>query len=165
MAGISILIFGSCYAANYYFYYCRPFFFKLYLGIAFITNLSGFLATLSEKLHKAEYTWIKGAIFGILGVGNGLSMLNAAYFSLFSKRKDDIPLGIAHYGVVFMGVLYLTGLLFYIKQIPEKYYPKVFDVWLNSHTIFHIFVFLASIEFFFVVYYLFELRVDIVCVN
>ena len=50
-----------------------------------------------------------------------------------------------------MGALYLIGASFYINKIPEKYYPKLFDVWLNSHTIFHCFVFAAALEFYFVV--------------
>jgi len=50
-----------------------------------------------------------------------------------------------------MGVLYLTGAYFYVKKIPEKYHPKKFDIWLNSHTIFHIFVFFAAGEFYLII--------------
>lgn len=48
-------------------------------------------------------------------------------------------------GAIIMGILYLTGLFFYIKKIPERYCPKKFDIWFNSHTIFHIFVFIAAV--------------------
>ena len=42
---------------------------------------------------------------------------------MVESRPDDIPLGVPHLGVAIMGVLYLLGAMFYIKQIPEKYYP------------------------------------------
>ena len=29
------------------------------------------------------------------------------------------------------------GALLYVLKIPERFYPKTFDVWLSSHSIFH----------------------------
>jgi adiponectin receptor len=43
-----------------------------------------------------------------------------------------------------MGFLVLSGLGFYSKFFPEKSYPKKFDIWLNSHTIWHILGILGS---------------------
>lgn len=165
MAGISILIFGSCYAANYYFYYCRRAYQIFWITIAFVTNFSGFLITMMPSIHKVQYAWLKGVVFSIIGVFNGLSIFNAMYFSWKGYRPDDIEFGIVYFGVVMMGVLYLVGASFYIKRIPEKYFPKKFDVWLNSHTIFHIFVLTASIEFYLVIRYLYHLRAELTCVN
>lgn len=144
MAGISIMIFGSTYAAIYYFYYCRPIYWYTYSIFSFVSNSIGFISMLSDKFHKEGYVWIKGVIFATIGLTNGLSIMNAIYFTLFNKREDDIPWGAPYYGVLFMGSLYLIGVMFYIKQIPEKYYPKKFDIWFNSHSIFHTFVFLAA---------------------
>lgn len=45
------MIFGSTYAGNYYFYYCRPTLLYIYISFAFISNFAGFLATMSDKLH------------------------------------------------------------------------------------------------------------------
>lgn len=63
-----------------------------------------------------------------------------------------------------MGVIYLSGTVFYVKKIPEKYYPKKFDIWLNSHTIFHIFVFIAAFEFFLTLYQLSIERSKLHCI-
>lgn len=75
MAGISILIFGSCYASNYYFYYCRSRLKYIWTTIALITNLLGFISTMSSTLHKLKYAWIKGVIFSIIGILNGMSLI------------------------------------------------------------------------------------------
>lgn len=106
---------------------------------------------MSSTLHKLKYAWIKGVIFSIIGVLNGMSLLQSTYYSYYQLREDDLEFGISHFGVIMMGILYLTGAVFYTKRIPEKYYPKKFDIWFNSHTIFHIFVFIAEVEFFLVV--------------
>ena len=98
---------------------------------------------MSEKLHKKEFTYIKGLIFGALGLGNGLSIFHAFYiFRVRYQMKDFDPV---FTGAVIMGALYLTGLFFYIKKIPERFWPKKFDIWFNSHTIFHVFVFVAAV--------------------
>lgn len=58
---------------------------------------------------------MKGVIFSFIGVFNGLSCINATYFSIVRSRPDDFKIGIIHFGVVLMGVLYLTGAYFYVK--------------------------------------------------
>ena len=82
-------------------------------------------------------------LFGVLGLGNGLSLGHAVY--IFKVHENNHVFDSIFVGTVVMGILYLTGLYFFVKKIPEKFYPKKFDIWLNSHTIFHIFVFLAAI--------------------
>lgn len=164
MGGICVLIFGSSLASNYYFFYCRPLWKNLFTGISLFTNLMGFLATMIPHMHKREYNWIKGVLFSIIGVFNGSTQFLAFYFPLFQNRSDDIPVGIAHFGVVFMGVLYLIGATFYVKKFPEKYYSRKFEIWLNSHTIFHIFVFLAAVEYYFVMMMLYRARIQLQCV-
>lgn len=78
-----------------------------------------------------------------MGLGNGLSIFHAFYiFRTHHKITDFDPVFV---GAAIMGVLYLTGLFFYIKKIPERFYPKKFDIWFNSHTIFHLFVFVAAV--------------------
>ena len=66
-------------------------------------------------------------------------------------------------GTLVMGSLYLIGLFFYIKKIPESLIPKKFDIWFNSHTIFHIFVFVASIQFYYTLNTLYEIRSTFKC--
>lgn len=117
-----------------------------------------------DFIHKIEYAHLKGVIFAIIGVLNGGSMCHSIYYGLKMNWLDDIPFGLSHFGIFITGVLYLTGVTFYINRIPEKYYPKKFDIWLNSHSIFHMFVFLAAVEFFFVMLYLSKERAKYHCV-
>lgn len=82
-------------------------------------------------------------LFGALGLGNGLSLSHAWY--LFKFHENCHIFDSIFIGTIIMGILYLTGLFFFVKKIPESIIPKKFDIWLNSHTIFHIFVFIAAV--------------------
>lgn len=107
-----------------------------------------------DFIHTVKYSWMKGIIFATIGILNGGFMIAPIYHGINQSRLDDIPLGLPHFGVIFMAALYLIGCTFYVKRIPERYYPKTFDIYMNSHAIFHTFVFLGAIEFFLVIFYL-----------
>lgn len=54
-------------------------------------------------------------------------------------------------GIIFlilMGSIYIFGAMFYVTKFPERLYPGKFDIWLNSHQIFHIFVIIAGIVYY-----------------
>lgn len=57
-----------------------------------------------------------------------------------------------------MGAIYIAGALCYIVHFPERFFPGKFDIWFNSHSIFHIFVFLAAMSFYFTLEKAFEMR-------
>lgn len=128
------------------------------ISLCFITCFVAFVVTLFDFIHTPEYNMIKGCMFGAVGLTNGLSILFNVFQIAYFPRSHDFPLGYFHLGTVFMGILYLTGLYFYVNKVPEKYCPHTFDIWFNSHTIFHIFVFAAAIEYFFILHYAYNLR-------
>uniref|UniRef100_A0A1I8HMT6 Adiponectin receptor protein n=1 Tax=Macrostomum lignano TaxID=282301 RepID=A0A1I8HMT6_9PLAT len=47
-----------------------------------------------------------------------------------------------------MAVLYITGAVIYAARFPERLFPGKFDIWLQSHQIFHVFVIVAAIVHF-----------------
>lgn len=114
-----------------------------YTIVEFSTCFSVFVITYLERFNKKEFVHFKGILFGILGLGNGLSLGHAVY--LFKFVEDVHTFDHIFAGTVLMGILYLTGLFFFVKKIPEKLVPKKFDIWFNSHTIFHLFVFVAAL--------------------
>lgn len=83
IAGISILVFGSCFACSYYIYYCHPKLQLFYGIIEFVTCFSVFIITYLERFNKKEYVPLKGMLFGALGLGNGLSFGHAWFILKF----------------------------------------------------------------------------------
>jgi len=124
-----------------------------------------FIALLFEKFHTQEYQAIKGAMFGILGFSNSLGMIHALYLSRYSEPGNCyIPFGKIFYGIFSMGFLYLFGLILYIFRIPERFSKRRFDIWCNSHTLFHVFVVLAAVNFLITMKWLyFERRDRMIC--
>ena len=47
------------------------------------------------------------------------------------------------------GILYAIGAILYAMKFPEKHFPGKFDIWGNSHQLFHLFVLAAAFLQFF----------------
>ncbi len=94
MGGICILIGGSSYSVNYYILYCEPNRQLIYGIISLISCLSVFIALLFDKFHQLEFTFIKGLMFGLLGLSNGFIIAQSFLDSYrYSDNQNYIPLG------------------------------------------------------------------------
>lgn len=165
-AGIALLNFGSSYAAFFYYFYCQHLWFYLCCGFIFIACMSVFIVSLTDWIDKPEQMTFKGLMYGFLGISNILPACFIMYMIYnASDENDHIPLGIEFWLIVSMAVTYLSGLVFYIRKIPECWVPYKFDIWFNSHTIWHLFVLLAALETFFALLYLFDQRKNINCMS
>ena len=165
-AGIALLNFGSSYAAFFYYFYCQPICFYLCCGFIFIACMVVFFVSLTDWIDKNEHATFKGLMYGFLGISNVLPACSIMYLIYHaSDQNDHIPLGIEFFLIVTMAVTYLSGLVFYIKKIPECWVPYKFDIWFNSHTIWHLFVLLATLETFFALWFLFDQRKNINCMT
>lgn len=166
MAGISILNFGSSFALFYYNLYCHPSLLFIYSSILFIACLTVFFVSLTDKIHELQYVKHKSLMFAFLGLSNAIPFTHLAWLAYqASSENDSMPFNISFLGIVLMAILYLSGLYIYAIKFPEKYYPKKFDIWLNSHVIWHLFVFSAAVVHFFNVVYSYELRKTIHCIS
>ncbi|NWU07942.1 PAQR1 protein, partial [Cephalopterus ornatus] len=57
-----------------------------------------------------------------------------------------------------MAVMYITGAALYAARIPERFFPGKFDIWFQSHQIFHVLVVAAAFVHFYGVSNLQEFR-------
>lgn len=76
-------------------------------------------------------------------VSSGLVSLAPVIYFLSKNGVSSIPQDAA-IGLASMLSQYLIGALVYSARFPECLSPGTFDVWFNSHTIFHIFCVTAS---------------------
>ncbi|KXJ22530.1 Adiponectin receptor protein [Exaiptasia diaphana] len=44
-----------------------------------------------------------------------------------------------------MGVLYILGTIAYASRVPERFFPGRFNIWFQSHQIFHVLVVAAAL--------------------
>lgn len=164
MAGINILIFGSVYAILFYFFYCSPYCKIVYTACSFVSCLVVFIVSMGDKIHSPKYIKLKGIMFGGLGLSNVVPLIHVCILATNSEiSNDNIPLNRVFIGLILMGSLYLVGLTFYVFKIPERYYPQTFDIWFNSHVVWHLFVFAAACTHLYSVIALYQVRKNIPC--
>jgi adiponectin receptor len=149
LAGISILVFGSSFATFYYSFYCMPLLRNFYNTLSFIFCFSVFIVSLGDKIHTIPYIKWKAFMYGGLGITNFFPYIHIFVLALKSSPENDyLPFNASYWWILLMGILYLGGLTIYTLRIPERFFPKTFDIWLNSHTIWHLCVFFAALAHF-----------------
>jgi len=149
-AGISLLIAGSSYPLNYYFFYCHEG--KVYIELIW-TYLTGitvcalvvFCVSLSEKFQARGYRKGRGLCFLALGLMGVIPAIHAAWSHWELAQFFIKPT----YFVMGMGACYIIGVMIYIARFPEKYFPGKFDLLGSSHNIWHFFVLAAAISHYF----------------
>jgi adiponectin receptor len=163
MAGISFLIFGTTYSSSYYIFQCRSDLFNFYLTMSALTCGLSFVITLMPTMHKPENKTLKGMIFLATGFINGFSLIHGVYVGYQRERFDDLELSSFHYMIILGCLQYAVGAMFYISKFPERSFPWRFDIWFNSHSIFHIFVAIAAFTNFIAIRLIYETRSDYFC--
>lgn len=165
-AGIALLNFGSSYAVFFYYFYCDIVSFYIATGFIFTACACVFIVSLTDWIDAAEQTTFKGLMYGFLGISNVIPAMFILYLIYHSSDDNDhLGLGVEFLLIVLMAVTYLSGLVFYIRKIPERWTPYKFDIYFNSHTIWHIFVFAAALEHLFALWFLYDKRYKNHCLH
>lgn len=144
-AGISILISGSSFAMLYYVFYCRPTTLFLYSMLIFTASLIVFTISLGPYIHEEKQATLKMALYGGLGLVNVFPFGQMIYLAFFSTFSGDLPVNVGYIYVFLSAISYLGGLYIYTHKFPERRFPKRFDIWLNSHVIWHCCVVLGAL--------------------
>ena len=139
--GIAQHVPSSSFANFYYIFYCRPFLRDLYsysiLAIGVVVLLCNVTPALSGPSHRGKRAYL----FVLLGVSNLVPASHAIYLSLTGGPESfEFPIWTSLFYLLLMGLSYACGIFFFISHLPEKRFPKKFDILLNSHAIWHLFV-------------------------
>lgn len=134
-AGISLMIVTSFFAPIFYAFNCHPFSRLFYLSAITTLGLLAIATLLSPALSAPRYRSFRATIFLAMGFSGVVPATHAVYL----HRADPRILTALVYEVV-MAVFYSIGAMFYVKRIPERWKPGVFDIAGHSHQIFHVFV-------------------------
>lgn len=164
MAGISILVFGSFFALFYYYLYCMPGLRNFYCTFIFINSLVVFSFAITDWINKEENLKWKALIFGSFALSGAVPMTHIVALSFqASQENDHMPADKCFLYFLLMACMYLGGLAIYASRVPERFYPKVFDIWFNSHTIWHVIVFFAALLHFYNLCLIYKLRLTKPC--
>ena len=138
-SGISLLVVGSYMPWLYYSYFCHPIIYVVYTVVVCVIGISGIIVSLWDKFDKPKYRKFRAAVFLTMGLSAVVPAFHYAIKFGWSIALERASLG----WMILMGCLYVFGTMLYMFQVPERWYPGKFDIWGQSHQLFHIFVLVA----------------------
>lgn len=165
LAGITILIFGSCVPILYYTFYCNPGPFYFYLLLQFCSCFGTFFCSMCDWFHAESFRTYKGMIYAGCGLFAGALCFHCAIkANSVGFNSDAIPFATSFLYIATMGVMYLSGLVFYVFRFPERWWPNKFQFF-NSHVIWHCFVNAAAASHMLGVIEMYIQRISVTCIT
>lgn len=136
-ACIAVLTWGSFIALITYAFACAPpWVWAAHAALATISNGACVAVSLIQRFRTADWRLFRMSLFIATGA---VGVLPFAHILATPHARQ--PTGEA--SLLLMGALYVGGALLYGFRVPERFAPGRFDLFLASHTIFHVAVVLA----------------------
>lgn len=138
--GITILITGSFVPWLYYGFYCQIQPMIIYLTIVVVLGIMAMVVSLWDKFSESRFRPLRAAVFTTFGLSGVIPAIHYTILEGWLNAVYFASLG----WLILMGVLYILGALIYTFRIPECLFPGKFDIWFQSHQIFHVLVIAAA---------------------
>jgi adiponectin receptor len=138
--GIALLTMGSFVPWLYYSFYCRLAPKLTYLIAIFILGTFCIVVSMWDKFAEPKFRPVRAGVFIGLGLSGVIPAMHIVITDGFYEAIYDSALG----WLTLMAVLYIVGAVIYAARIPERIWPGRFDIWCQSHQIFHMFVLVAA---------------------
>lgn len=144
-AGVSIMIACSIYPPYNYPMMCDPTVFLgyIYTSIINISSLVLVIVWVHPKFDNAKYRKLRTVLYWIVGISWGVPGFHYLFTSYPTVSYCNLYLW------ALGGVFFVFGAFVYFKRFPESKYPGRFDIFGQSHNIWHFFVLLGGITHFF----------------
>uniref|UniRef100_A0A0B6ZEQ3 Adiponectin receptor n=1 Tax=Arion vulgaris TaxID=1028688 RepID=A0A0B6ZEQ3_9EUPU len=138
--GIALLTIGSFVPWLYYSFYCRLEPKVTYLALIFFLGTIAIVVSMWDKFAQPQYRPLRAGVFVALGLSGVIPAMHYVITDGFWHAINFAALG----WLVLMATLYIVGAVIYAARIPERIFPGKFDIWFQSHQIFHVFVLAAA---------------------
>ncbi|KAJ1732028.1 hypothetical protein LPJ72_003637 [Coemansia sp. Benny D160-2] len=139
--GILVLILGSWLPGLYYGYFESRLLMLFYMGMVSALFVAGVVVSISPHLQKPQLRWLRPIVFVSIAFSGIIPVSHHIVVHGIAASARSIGL----YHLLGMGGFYVLGTLLYAFNIPERWYPGLFDIVGNSHQLFHCLVFIAAL--------------------
>ncbi|KAI8617289.1 pPR-type GPCR protein [Chytriomyces sp. MP71] len=143
-AGIAGLIAGSNVPFIYYAFYCEPQMQGIYIAFMVLFGAVTTLVTVSEKFSTPKYRILRTSLFVAMGLSSVIPIVHIVLEHGWEYASKTMSL---YHGIA-GGLCYLVGAFLYASRYPERLAPGRFDIWCQSHQIFHVLVLVATVVHF-----------------
>ncbi|XP_055353398.1 adiponectin receptor protein-like [Paramacrobiotus metropolitanus] len=138
--GIALLTLGSFVPWLHFGFYCRSVAKHIYIGVISVLAITAIVVSLWDKFSEPAYRALRAGVFVALGLSG---VIPAIHYVSSEGWVRSVHEGSMIY-LVLMGVLYVSGAVLYACRVPERWFPGRFDIWFQSHQIFHVLVVIAA---------------------
>lgn len=139
--GIVFLITGTYYPALYYAFYCQPVHRAAYIGLVTAFGAATTFFLLTPSYATPEYRRTRTWLFIGLGVSGVVPVVQTLLKHGWEYSNQAFGLSWLLLG----GAFYIAGAVLYAERCPERFMPGHFDIYGNSHQIFHVACLLAAL--------------------
>lgn len=146
--GIALLIVGSFVPWLYYSFYCRLSPKIAYLTLVITLGIACIVISMWDKFGEPQFRPFRAGVFVALGLTGIIPCAHYVITDGFYHAVNYAALG----WVALIGLLYIIGAAIYTFRFPERFWPGSFDIWFQSHQIFHVFVVAAAFLHFYAMY-------------
>ncbi|SPQ17846.1 afde0980-c428-4061-a869-12b133feef4d [Thermothielavioides terrestris] len=130
--GISLLIAASIMTTEYTAFYCEPVGRWIYMVTTAILGVAGVILPWHPRFNGADMAWARVSFFVALAATGLLPILQLsltrspwAVFEFYTPIAKSL-------------LVYLLGACIYASQVPERWFPGMFDYFGGSHNLWHI---------------------------
>lgn len=130
--GISFLVAASIMTTEYTAFYCEPGSRWTYIILTFSLGVGGVILPWHPTFNRADMAWARVAFFSFMALTGFAPLIQLSYSRGFEWC-------LYFYAPVMKSILvYAAGACVYASQIPERWFPGLFDYCGASHNIWHI---------------------------
>jgi adiponectin receptor len=138
--GISVLIAASIMTTEYTAFYCEPFYRWFWLSITALFGIAGTLLPWNPTFNRYDLAWLRVTFYCSLAMTGWFPVFQLTYTRGWAWT-------VFFYSPILKSLaVYFVGAILYANQIPERWFPGLFDYVGGSHNIWHVAV-LAGILF------------------
>ncbi|KAJ3679146.1 hypothetical protein LUZ60_017157 [Juncus effusus] len=138
--GIAVMIVASFFPPIYYIFECDPHWQFVYLSAISVFGAVTVYTLLNPHLSTSKFRTYRALLFAGMGFSG---IVPAVHATIVNWDEPQRNLTLAYEAA--MALSYLTGTVFYVTRIPERWRPGLFDLAGHSHQIFHVFVICGAV--------------------
>jgi adiponectin receptor len=139
--GIVVPLWGTTISSTYFGFNCEPFLQDVYRALATLAGILCAITTFHPAFSGTSGRKFRTSMYCLLGLFSFLPIVHGVI--LHGLSEHDRRMSLMHY--LGLGACHSTGAMLYAARIPEKWYPRTFDIAGSSHQLMHSFVVLGAI--------------------
>ncbi|CAD8136735.1 unnamed protein product [Paramecium pentaurelia] len=141
--GICLVASGGVIPVIQYGFYCNQQIKDIYTFMIILLCILTFISSLFDYMHKEQFVVYKTLIYVMFFTFIFTPVFHLMMFSRYNLLGGHFHFNDTENYFLVMLIFLISGITTYATRFPERCYPRRFDIFINSHTIWHIFVVLS----------------------